>query len=144
MGLGLILCCIRGSIILTTWIRCFFEQLDLREAKFNLDVESGSHGKQTGKMLEGIETALMQEEPDVVLVEGDTNTVLAGALAAAKLNIKVGHVEAGLRSYDRSMPEEVNRVVADHCSSFLFAPTEKSKANLLHEGIAKNRVLRGW
>ena len=120
--------------------KVFFEQLALRDAKFNLDVGSGSHGKQTGKMLDGIEPILMQEKPDVVLVEGDTNTVLAGALAAAKLNIKVAHVEAGLRSGDRSMPEEVNRVVADHCSSFLFAPTEKSKANLLHEGIAKKQV----
>jgi len=120
--------------------KVFFEQLALRDAKSNLDVGSGSHGKQTGKMLDGIEQVLMQEKPDVVLVEGDTNTVLAGALAAAKLNIKVRHVEAGLRSYDRSMPEEINRVLADHCSSFLFAPTEKSKAILLHEGIAKNRV----
>jgi UDP-N-acetylglucosamine 2-epimerase (non-hydrolysing) len=120
--------------------KVFFEQLELPQAKYNLDVGSGLHGKQTGKMLAGIEEILIQESPDVVLVEGDTNTVLAGALAAAKLGIKVGHVEAGLRSYDRKMPEETNRVLTDHCSDYLFAPTEKSKQILLHEGIAKKQV----
>jgi UDP-N-acetylglucosamine 2-epimerase (non-hydrolysing) len=85
--------------------RIFFEQLGLPEAKYNLDVGSGTHGEQTGKILTGVEQVLQNERPDVVLVEGDTNTVLAGALAATKLHIKVGHVEAGLRSYDRNMPE---------------------------------------
>jgi UDP-N-acetylglucosamine 2-epimerase (non-hydrolysing) len=118
----------------------FFEQLELPLAKYNLDVGSGLHGKQTGKMLAGIEEILMKESPDVVLVEGDTNTVLAGALAAVKLGIKVGHVEAGLRSYDRRMPEETNRVLTDHCSDYLFAPTGKSKEILLHEGIAEKQV----
>lgn len=120
--------------------KVFFEQLNLPEAKYNLDVGSGNHGQQTGKMLTGIEEVLLKESPNVVLVEGDTNTVLAGAIAAAKLGIKVGHVEAGLRSYDRSMPEEINRVLADHCSDYLFAPTPKSKEILLHEGIEETKV----
>jgi UDP-N-acetylglucosamine 2-epimerase (non-hydrolysing) len=120
--------------------RVFFEQLELPEAEYNLDVGSGTHGEQTGKMLVGIEKVLQKEEPDVVLVEGDTNTVIAGALAAAKLGVKVGHVEAGLRSYDREMPEEINRVLADHCSHLLFAPTEKSKQILLGEGVPEDKI----
>ena len=120
--------------------RVFFEQLELPEAKYNLDAGSGSHAEQTGKMLIGIEKVLRKEKPDVVLVEGDTNTVLAGALAAVKLGIRVGHVEAGLRSYDREMPEEVNRVLVDHCSDLLFAPTEKSRRILLGEGISEEKV----
>ena len=120
--------------------KVFFEQLELPQAKFNLDVGSGDHGKQTGVMLTGIEKVLQDERPDVVLVQGDTNTVLAGAIAAVKLGIKVGHVEAGLRSYDRRMPEEINRVLADHCSDYLFAPTERSREILLHEGIEAKKV----
>ncbi len=118
----------------------FFEQLKLPEAKYNLDAGGGAHGEQTGKMLAGIEKVFMDEKPGVVLVQGDTNTVLAGALAASKLHIKVGHVEAGLRSYDRRMPEEINRIMADHCSDYLFAPTEESKKILLREGILENRI----
>jgi UDP-N-acetylglucosamine 2-epimerase (non-hydrolysing) len=120
--------------------KVFFEQLELPNAKYNLDVGSGSHGQQTGKMIMGIEEVLQKEHPDVVLVQGDTNTVLAGAIAATKLGIKVGHVEAGLRSYDPTMPEETNRVLADHCSDYLFPPTEKSAQILLKEGIAKENI----
>jgi UDP-N-acetylglucosamine 2-epimerase (non-hydrolysing) len=120
--------------------RIFFEQLGLPEAKHNLDVGSGAHGEQTGKILMGVEQVLQNEQPDVVLVEGDTNTVLAGALAATKLHIKVGHVEAGLRSYDRQMPEEINRVLTDHCSDYLFAPTETARQLLLGEGIADDTI----
>ena len=118
----------------------FFEELGLPEARYNLEVGSGAHGEQTGKMLAGIEKILLKEKPEAVLVQGDTNTVLAGALAAVKLGIKVGHVEAGLRSYDRKMPEEINRVMADHCSDQLFVPTEKCKKTLLGEGIPENRI----
>ncbi len=118
----------------------FFEQLKLPQAKYNLEAGSGSHAEQTAKILIGVESVLQKENPDVVLVEGDTNSILAGALAAVKLPIKVGHVEAGLRSYDRNMPEEINRILADHCSDFLFAPTEKAKATLLGEGIPEEKI----
>lgn len=115
--------------------RIFFEMLNLPQPDYNLDVGSGTHASQTGKIMLGIENILSKEQPDVVLVQGDTNTVLSGSLAAAKLHIKIGHVEAGLRSFDRSMPEEINRIVSDHVSDYLFAPTETSYRQLVKEGI---------
>ncbi len=120
--------------------KVFFEQLNLPQPKYNLDVGSGTHGAQTAKILAGVEGVLIKEAPDVALVEGDTNTVLAAALAATKLHIKVGHVEAGLRSYDRQMPEEINRILTDHCSDYLFAPTAKAREILVSEGIAESKI----
>ncbi len=121
----------------------FFTQLNLPQPDIRINVGSGSHGEQTGRCLEALERILTKRQPEVILVQGDTNTVLAGALAASKLNIKIGHIEAGLRSYDRSMPEEINRVIADHLSYYLFAPTKLSKDNLYKEGITKNVFVTG-
>jgi UDP-N-acetylglucosamine 2-epimerase len=121
----------------------FFQELGLPEPDCNLGVGSGSHGRQTARMLVGIEGVLVKERPDLVLVYGDTNSTLAGALAAAKLHIPVAHVEAGLRSFDRRMPEEVNRVLTDHLSALLFCPTQTAVANLRSEGIEKGVHLVG-
>ena len=104
--------------------KVFFEELGLQPPDHHLHVGSASHGAQTGRMLEAVETVIQAERPDVVLVYGDTNSTLAGGLAAAKLHIPLGHVEAGLRSFNRRMPEEVNRVLTDHLSRWLFCPTD--------------------
>lgn len=121
----------------------FFEQLDLPRPVHHLEVGSGSHGAQTGLMLQRLERCLIDERPDAVLVYGDTNSTLAAALAAAKLCIPLAHVEAGLRSFDRSMPEEVNRVVADRLSDLLLVPTSAGMQNLAHDGMADKAVLTG-
>lgn len=113
----------------------FFQELNIATPAYNLDIGSGLHGLQSGRMLAAIEAVLLEEVPDWVLVYGDTNSTLAGVLAAAKLHIRVAHIEAGLRSFDRRMPEEINRVVADHTSDLLFAPTVMALKNLRREGL---------
>lgn len=121
----------------------FFHELGIPEPDYNLGIGSASHGQQTGRMLEKIETIILKEDPDGVLVYGDTNSTLAGALAASKLQVPVFHVEAGLRSFDKRMPEEQNRILTDHLSDILLCPTETSVQNLKDEGIVDNVINTG-
>lgn len=123
-----------------TMSQVFFDELEIPPPNLNLKIGSGNHGQQTGRMLEAIEQTLTEQRPDYALVYGDTNSTLAGALAAVKLHIPVAHVEAGLRSFNRRMPEEINRVLTDHASDLLFAPTETARENLRREGIPEERI----
>ena len=113
----------------------FFDELQIPRPDYNLHVGSASHGVQTARMTEGIEALLIKEQPDFIVLYGDTNSTLAGAVAAAKIHVPIVHIEAGLRSFNKSMPEEINRIVCDHCSTLLFTPTKAGLDNLRHEGF---------
>ena len=121
--------------------KVFFRELGIPEPKYNLGINSNSHAEMTGKMLMSIEKILIDEKPDIVLVYGDTNSTLAGALSAAKLNLPVAHVEAGIRSFNKHMPEEINRVLTDHVSELAFAPTDSAVKNLKNEGFDQNKIV---
>ena len=121
----------------------FFEELGIPKPNYNLGVGSGPHGRQTARMIEGLETILLDEEPDFLVLYGDTNSTLAGAIAASKLHIPIAHIEAGLRSFNKSMPEEINRIMCDHASTLLFSPTATGLANLVREGF-KDDAMPPW
>ncbi|MBZ0099151.1 MAG: UDP-N-acetylglucosamine 2-epimerase (non-hydrolyzing) [Taibaiella sp.] len=118
----------------------FFDELDIPRPSFNLGIGGGTHGQNTGRMLEQLEGLMISERPDWVLVYGDTDSTLSGALAASKLHIPLAHVEAGLRSYNRNMPEEINRLLTDHISTVLFAPTVVAQQNLTREGVSSDAI----
>jgi UDP-N-acetylglucosamine 2-epimerase len=126
-----------------TMSHLFFDELNIKKPDYNLNIGSASHGTQTGKMLIEIEKVLLKEKPDLVLIYGDTNSTLSGALAASKLHIKIGHIEAGLRSFDKYMPEEINRILTDHISNLYFCPTKSSIKLLNNEGIKNNIFFTG-
>ncbi len=118
----------------------FFDELDIPHPNYNLNVGSGSHGKQTAAMIEGIEEILLKEKPNAIILYGDTNSTLAGAIAASKIHVPVVHIEAGLRSFNKSMPEEINRIMCDHVSTLLFSPTKAGYQNLIKEGFETNNA----
>jgi UDP-GlcNAc3NAcA epimerase len=118
----------------------FFDELEIPNPNYNLNISSGTHGQNTGRMIEGIEKVLLEEKPSWVIVYGDTDSTLAGTIAAAKLHIPVAHIEAGLRSFNKRMPEEINRVLTDHASTILFTPTETAIQNLKNEGISSEKI----
>lgn len=120
----------------------FFSEMEIPKPAFYLGISGGGHGTMTGRMLAALEELFLAERPDMVMVYGDTNSTLAGALAAAKLHIPVTHVEAGLRSYNKRMPEEINRIIADQCSELLFTPTSVATQNLLDEGVSGSKIVQ--
>jgi UDP-GlcNAc3NAcA epimerase len=122
----------------TNMSQVFFDEMGIPEPNYNLEVGSASHGVQTAQMISGIEEILEIEKPDYIILYGDTNSTLAGAIAASKIHIRIVHIEAGLRSFNKSMPEEVNRILCDHVSTFLFTPTKTGYQNLLNEGFKEN------
>ncbi|MES2591070.1 MAG: UDP-N-acetylglucosamine 2-epimerase (non-hydrolyzing) [Bacteroidota bacterium] len=118
--------------------KVFFDELDIPQPDYNLNTGSGNHGKQTASMIEGIENILLKEKPNCIVLYGDTNSTLAGAIAASKIQVPVIHIEAGLRSFNKAMPEEINRIMCDHVSTLLFSPTKSGYTNLLKEGFKEN------